>query len=96
MWIRYSWTKCDRFGSSCIGKKKPRLIRRKLFLVRFQLRFQIDSWKNSRSIGESAQPRISGIMNFYSRFEAKWALRVAIVENWMKKWSVNTDNTVTA
>ncbi len=31
-----------------------------------------------------------------SRFEAKWALQVAIVGNWMKKWSVNTDNMVIA
>ncbi len=31
----------------------------------------------------------------YFHFEAKWALQVAIVGNWMKKSSVNTDNTVT-
>ncbi len=29
-------------------------------------------------------------------FEEKWALQGAIVGNWMKKWSVNTDNMVTA
>ncbi len=31
-----------------------------------------------------------------SRFEAKWALQVVIVGNCTKKWSMNTDNTVTA
>ncbi len=29
-------------------------------------------------------------------FWGKWALQAAIVGNWTKKWSVNTDNTVTA